>query len=116
LELPFHGWKSPEIALGKMWIEFCVRLEKSGPVEPHKDICHIIQISPHVLSGFFQPWKRSSEARNFEVINSLQHVFEKWVEHLRCALLAKGGTLEKRPSLHLHKVPTCVHELFKQPS
>jgi hypothetical protein len=26
LELPFHGWKNPEIAWGEMWIEFCVRL------------------------------------------------------------------------------------------
>jgi len=23
----------------------------------------------------------SSETRNFEVINGLQHIFEKWVEH-----------------------------------
>jgi hypothetical protein len=35
----------------------------------------------HTISGLFQPWKGSSKARNFEVINSLQHVFEKWVEH-----------------------------------
>jgi hypothetical protein len=33
-ELPFHGWKSPEIAWGEIWIEFCVRLGKSGSVEP----------------------------------------------------------------------------------
>jgi hypothetical protein len=32
-ELPFHGWKRPEIAWGKIWI--CVRLGKSGWVEPH---------------------------------------------------------------------------------
>jgi hypothetical protein len=23
LELPFHGWKSPEMAWGKIWIELC---------------------------------------------------------------------------------------------
>jgi hypothetical protein len=34
-ELHFHSWKSPEIAKGKIWIEFCVRLGKSGSVEPH---------------------------------------------------------------------------------
>jgi hypothetical protein len=28
----------------------------------------------------FQPWKVSSETRNFGVINGLQHVFEKCVE------------------------------------
>jgi hypothetical protein len=30
----------------------------------------------------FQPQKGSSEARNFQVINGLQYIFEKWVE--RC--------------------------------
>jgi hypothetical protein len=29
-EFPFHGWKSPEISWGEIWIEFCVRLGKSG--------------------------------------------------------------------------------------
>jgi hypothetical protein len=35
LELPLHGWKSPEIAWGKIQIEFCVQLGKSGSAEPH---------------------------------------------------------------------------------
>jgi hypothetical protein len=34
-ELPFHGWKSAEIAWGAIWIEFYVRLGKSGSVEAH---------------------------------------------------------------------------------
>jgi hypothetical protein len=34
-ELPFRGWKSPEIAWGEIWIEFCVRFGKNGSVEPH---------------------------------------------------------------------------------
>jgi hypothetical protein len=33
-ELPFHGSKGPEIAWGEIWIEFCVRLGKSGSMEP----------------------------------------------------------------------------------
>jgi hypothetical protein len=37
---------------------------------------------PHAISELFQPLKGISEARNFEVINGLLHVFEKWVE--RC--------------------------------
>jgi hypothetical protein len=50
----------------------------------------------HAISGFLQPWKGSSEARNFEVINGLQHVFEKWVERCkRSASLAKE-VLRKR--------------------
>jgi hypothetical protein len=34
-ELRFHGCKNPEIAWGEIWIEFCVRLGKSGSMEPH---------------------------------------------------------------------------------
>jgi hypothetical protein len=34
-ELPFHGWKSPEIAWGEIWIECFVRLGKNGSVEPY---------------------------------------------------------------------------------
>jgi hypothetical protein len=81
-ELPFHGWKSWEIAWGEIWIEFCFWHGKSGSVEPHLNIRHTVQISHHVISGLSQPWKVTSEARNFEVINGLQHIFEKWVE--RC--------------------------------
>jgi hypothetical protein len=36
--LPFHGWKITEIAWGEIWIEFCLRLGKSGSVEPHQNI------------------------------------------------------------------------------
>jgi hypothetical protein len=34
---------------------------------------------PHAISELFQPWKGNSEARNFKVINGLQHIFKKWV-------------------------------------
>jgi hypothetical protein len=94
-ELPFPGWKGPEIAWGGIWIEFCVRLGKSGLVKPHQNIRHKVKISPHAISGLFQPRKGSSEARNFEVINSLQHVFEKWVERCRKCITCWGRYFEK---------------------
>jgi hypothetical protein len=50
--------------------------------------------------------KGSSEARNFEVVNCLQHVSKKWVERCKNASLAKGGASKKRPSPPLHKIPT----------
>jgi hypothetical protein len=34
-------------------------------------------LAPHAISGLFHPRKGSSEARKFEVINGLAHVFEK---------------------------------------
>jgi hypothetical protein len=61
---------------------------------------------PMRFLGLSNNEKGSSEARNFEVINGLQHVFEEWVERCKSASLAKGGTSKKRPSPHLHKVPT----------
>jgi hypothetical protein len=84
----------------------CIRIEKSGWVEPHQNIRHAVQISPHAISGLFQPWKGSSEARNFEMINGLQHVFGKWVERCKKCIAFQGRYSKKRPSPHLHKVPT----------
>jgi hypothetical protein len=70
---------------------------------------HRIQFGsrPHAISGLFQSWKGSSEVRNFEVINGLQHVFEKWVERCKKCIACQGrGTSKERPSQHIHKVPT----------
>jgi hypothetical protein len=50
---------------------------------------------PHAISGLFQPWKGSSEARNFEMINGLQHVFEKWVERFEKCIACQGRYFEK---------------------
>jgi hypothetical protein len=97
---PFHGWKSSEIAWGEIWSVW--RMFQWCSTDPlfSSRTQNSIQISPHAISGLFQPRKWSSDARNFEVINGLQHVFEKWVE--RC----KKRIACKRPSPHLHKVPT----------
>jgi hypothetical protein len=54
-----------------------------------------IQISPHAISRLFQPWKGSSDTRNFEVINGLQHVFGKWVERCKKCVACQGRYFEK---------------------
>jgi hypothetical protein len=69
-ELPFHGWKSPEIAWGEIWTSW--RMFWWGSFDPlFFQTEHRIQFRSrtHAISGLFQPWKGSSEARNFEVIN-----------------------------------------------
>jgi hypothetical protein len=43
----------------------------------------------------FPTMKRSSGARNFKVINSLQHVFEKWVERRKKCIDCRGRYFEK---------------------
>jgi hypothetical protein len=44
----------------------------------------------------FPTMKRSSEARNLEVINGLQHVFEKWVERCKKCISCQGRCFEKK--------------------
>jgi hypothetical protein len=39
--------------------------------------------------------KGSFEARNFEVINGLQHVFEEWVERCKKCIACQGRYFEK---------------------
>jgi hypothetical protein len=93
--LPFHGWKSTEITWDKIWIELCVQLWKSGSAEPHQNNCHTVHISPHAISELFQPRRGISEARNFEVINGLWHVFEKWVERFKKRIACHTKYFEK---------------------
>jgi hypothetical protein len=47
LELPFHGWKSPEIAWSEIWTEFCIRLEIVDRWNPIRTSA--IQSSSHPL-------------------------------------------------------------------
>jgi hypothetical protein len=39
--------------------------------------------------------KKSSEARNFEVINGLQHIFKKWMEHCKKFITCQGRYFKK---------------------
>jgi hypothetical protein len=43
----------------------------------------------------FPTMKRELRARNFEVINGLQHVFEKWVERCKKCIACQGRYFEK---------------------
>jgi hypothetical protein len=61
---------------------------------------------PMRFLGFSDHEKGAPRQETFEVINGLQHVFGSGWSVVRSASLAKGGTSKKRPSPHLHKVPT----------
>jgi hypothetical protein len=54
-------------------------------VEPHYNIRHTAQISPHAIYGL----------SNHEVINGLQHVFEKWVERCKKCIACQWRYFEK---------------------
>jgi len=81
-----------------------------------------VQISPHEISGLFQPWKWNSESRKLPVPLSswiLRQTVCSTVSRAgwsvaRSASLAKGGTSKKRPSPHLHKFPTRCNKLSPQ--
>jgi hypothetical protein len=65
-ELPFfYSSKSTEIVWDEIWIEFCVRLGKSGSVEPHYNIRHTVQILLHAIFGLFQTMKRELRGKKF---------------------------------------------------
>jgi hypothetical protein len=55
--------------------------------------------------GFFNHEKGSSEARNFEVINGLQHVLEKWVERCKKYIACHGKYFEKETITALLQSP-----------
>jgi hypothetical protein len=104
-------------------IEFCVRLGKSE--SETLQIIHQaygVRISPRAISGLFQPWKGSSEARkppvplsSWSLRQTVCSTFSRseWIV-VRCASLAKGGTSKKRPSPHLHKVLTRSNKVSPQ--
>jgi hypothetical protein len=58
---------------------------------------HRIEFKSHPMRFlcFSNHEKRALEARNFEVINGLQHVFEKWVERCKKCIACQGRYFEK---------------------
>jgi hypothetical protein len=105
-ELPFHDWKSPEIAWNEIWIEFCVWLGKSGSVEPHTNMYHTYRSWPMQFLSFSNHEKgapRQEISKSSTVCSAFSR--SEW-SVVRSASLAKGDTPKMRPSPHLHKVPT----------
>jgi hypothetical protein len=110
-ELPFQGWMGRDLnwILRSAW--------KSGSVEPHQNIRYTVQMSLRAITGLFQPWKGSSEARNFEVINGLQHVFGKWVERSKKCITCQGKYFEEETVTKFRLgVIRWVHQLCERPS
>jgi hypothetical protein len=119
-ELPFYGWKSPEVAWGEIWIEFCVRLGKVDQWSPIRTSAVQFRSRPMRFLGF-STMKRKLRGKKFRKWSTVCTTFLRsgW-SVVRSASLAKGGTSRKRPSPHLHKfrlgVIRWIHELCKRPS
>jgi hypothetical protein len=105
LEHSFHGWKSPEIAWGEIWTEFCVRLGRSGSVEPIRTSA--IQFRSHLMRFLgFSKHEKGVLRQEISKWSTVCSTFSRggW-SVVRSASLAKEGTSEKTRSPHLHKVP-----------
>jgi hypothetical protein len=101
-ELPFYGWKSAEIAWGEIWTEFCFRLAKVDRWNPIRTSAIQSRSRPMQFLGF----------SNHEIGVPKQEI-SKW--STVCSTFSRSGwsvvssaslVLRKRPSPHLHKVPT----------
>jgi hypothetical protein len=117
LKEPFLRWRSNFSGESALRIEKWKWMHPQRSVEPCYNIHHTVQISHHAISGFFEPWKGSSEIKTActtillkLVASRLHHVSEKCVERCKKCIAAKGGTSKKRPSPHLHEVPTRSNE------
>jgi hypothetical protein len=106
LELPLPGWKSPEIAWSEIWIEFCVRLGISGSVEPIRTSAIQFRSRPMRFLGFSNH-EKGAPRQEISKWSTVCSTFPRsgW-SVVRSVSLAKGGTSKKRPSPHLHTVPT----------
>jgi hypothetical protein len=89
-ELPFHGWKSPEIAWRRDLDCMADVLFGVPPI-------HFFHAEPRIqFRSRLMRFLGFPEARNFEVINGLQqHVFEKWVERCKKCITCQGRYFEK---------------------
>jgi hypothetical protein len=111
LGAPFSWLEKSRNRMGRdmNWILFSAW--KSESMEPKQNIRHTVQISSHAISGVFQPWKGASrqEISKWSTVCSTFSRSEWSV--VRNSWLAKGRTSKKRPSPHLHKVPTRSNKL-----
>jgi hypothetical protein len=89
-----RGWKSPEIAWSGIWTVWrMLKWSSTDPLFPSR-----AQINSDLAPCDFRTiptMNRDSEARNFEVIDGLQHVFEKWVERRKKNIACQARYFEK---------------------
>jgi hypothetical protein len=83
-ELPFHGWKSPEIPWGEIWTVWRMLMGFHQSMFSKTNTKFNSDLAPMRFLG------------SSEVINGLQHVFEKWVERCKKCIACQGRYFEKQ--------------------
>jgi hypothetical protein len=95
LGAPFSWLEKPRNRMGRdlNWIVCSVWKKWIGGT-PLEHSTYSLDLA-NAISGLFQPWKWRSKARNFGVINYLQHVFKKWVECCKKCITCQGRYFER---------------------
>jgi hypothetical protein len=100
-ELPFHDWKSPEIAWGEIWTVWRMSTCPFFP-RPHR-----IQLRSRPMRFLgFSNHEKGAQTQEISKLSTVCSTFSRsgW-SVVRSASPAKGGTSKRRPSPHLYKVP-----------
>jgi hypothetical protein len=119
LGAPFSWLEKPRNRMGQImnWI-LCLSWKKWIGGTPLEHSPYSLDLTPCDFWAF-PTMKRELQGKKFWSDHHICSTFLRsgW-SIVRSKLLAKGVTSKKRPSLHLHKVPTWsnkwVHELYKQ--
>jgi hypothetical protein len=105
-ELPFHGWKSPEIAWGRdldCMADILMGFHRSTFSKPKTEFnSHLAPCD----CWTFPTMKMELRGKKFRSHQRSAARSRSGWSVVRIASLFKGGTSKKRPSPHLHKVPT----------
>jgi hypothetical protein len=105
-ELPFHGWKGPESAWGEIWTVWQKRIGKWIGETPLEHPPYSPDLAPCNFWAF-PTMRRKLWGSSRSLWQTVCSTFSRcgW-NVVRSASLSKGGCSKKKPSPHLHKVPT----------
>jgi hypothetical protein len=95
LEAPFSQLEKPRNRMGRdldCMVDVLMEFHRSTFSKPNTESNSDLAPCDFWL---FQLCKGSSAARNFEVINSLQHIFEKWVDYCKKCIACQCRNFKK---------------------
>jgi hypothetical protein len=112
-ELPFHVWKSPEIAWAGQDLDCMADVLMGLHCINFFQAEHRIQFRscPMWFLGFSNHEKGAPRQEISKLLMVCNTFLRSGWSIVRSASLAKGGTSRTKPSLHLHKVPTWSNQV-----
>jgi hypothetical protein len=112
LGAPFLRLEKPRNLMGaRSELNSVFDLEKVDRWNPIRTSAIQSRSHPMRFLGFSNHEKGAPRQRNFEMINGLQHVFEKWVERFKKCIACQGRYFEKETVTAPPQVPTRDNEV-----